>query len=194
VTHAGGAGLVVVKLGGSLLAHPAALDRVLELLAAVARRRPVAVVPGGGPFADAVRALDARLHLHPTTAHWMAVRAMDQYAELLAARLPGARLVASHAAVAGATAVGAVAVLAPHAELRAADPLPHGWDVTADSVAAWVAGALGADALVLVKAPGAPRDGAMDPYFPQALPAGLAHHVVPADRLDHLASALGDAR
>ena len=48
-----------------------------------------------------------------------------------------------------------VAVLAPYRWMRAADVLPHTWDATSDSVAAFVAGALDAERLVLVK----PVDG-----------------------------------
>jgi dihydroneopterin aldolase len=93
-----------------------------------------------------------------------------------------------------AGASGALAVLAPHAWLRAADPLPHSWDVTSDSIAAWVAGALGAAALVLVKAAGAAGDGLVDAYFARALPAGVAHLIVPADQRDALALALDRSR
>ena len=73
---------VIVKVGGSALLDRDALDRVLAVLDAASC--PVVVVPGGGPFADAVRDLDRRQRLPDTTAHWMAVSAMDQYAELLA--------------------------------------------------------------------------------------------------------------
>ena len=42
-------------------------------------------------------------------------------------------------------------VLLPSALLAERDPLPASWAVTADSIAAWVAGAAGAGRLVLVK-------------------------------------------
>ena len=183
---------VVVKVGGGLLAHPAALDRVLALLEDAARARRVLVVPGGGPFADAVRAADARLALRPSAAHWMAILAMDQCAHLLASRAHAARLVATRAEIAAALDGRQLPVLAPYALLRAADPLPHDWAVTSDSIAAWLAGALEAPRLVLVKPPGAPGDAsAVDAHFARALPAATAHAIVPADALARLASALG---
>ena len=46
---------------------------------------------------------------------------------------------------------GSVPVLAPLRWLRNADPLPHSWDVTSDSIAAWMAGEFGAADLLLVK-------------------------------------------
>src|SRR5262249_38910978 len=48
-------------------------------------------------------------------------------------------------------ASGRLNVLAPSAWLLRADPLPHSWDVTSDSIAAWVARALRVRRLILVK-------------------------------------------
>src|SRR5207249_595018 len=145
----------VVKLGGGALAHVGHFEAVLAAIAAAARDRRLLVVPGGGPFADAVREVDNRLKLSDDAAHWMAVLAMDQYAHLVAARLVGGMLVADRHEIADAFEAGLVPVLAPSRWLREADPLPHAWEVTSDSIAAWVAGAVGARSLVLVKPPGA---------------------------------------
>ncbi len=182
---------VVVKVGGGLLAHGGALEVVTAAVAAAARRARVVVVPGGGPFADAVRAADRTLGLSGDAAHWMAVLAMDQYAHLLVCRMPGAALVAGPADLEAAGPVRAPGpfVLAPSAWLRAEDPLPHSWDVTSDSIAAWVAGRLGARRLVLVKPPGAAGD-VVDAYFARALPDGLDWCAVPADDADALRAAL----
>jgi aspartokinase-like uncharacterized kinase len=164
---------VVVKVGGSLLAHEAHLDAVLAAIAAAVRRHVrLLVVPGGGPFAEAVRDLDRRIGLSDDAAHWMAILAMDQYAHVLVDRFEGR-----------------VPVLAPSKWLRDADPLPHSWDVTSDSIAAWVAGEVGAHRLVLVKPPGA-TGAVVDAYFPRALPASVTPVVVRADRLDELEAAL----
>ena len=67
-----------------------------------------------------------------------------------------------------------MAVLAPSRWLRAADVLPHDWDATSDSVAAFVAGALDAERLVLIKpASGGARRTLVDAYFALVLPVGL---------------------
>jgi 5-(aminomethyl)-3-furanmethanol phosphate kinase len=168
---------VVIKVGGGLLATPGALERVCRALGARGRREPVVVVPGGGPLADAVRELDRRVGLSADAAHWMAILAMDQYAHLLAERIAGARLVDGPGAIAGGGAAGEVAVLAPSRWLRAADPLPHTWDATSDSVAAFVAGALDAVRLVLVKPAEVGQDG-VDRCFELVAPAGLEVRVV----------------
>ena len=198
----------VVKLGGGVLPHAEYFDGALAAIAAAARERPLLVVPGGGPFADAVREVDRRHRLSDTAAHWMAVLAMDQYAHLVAARLGGAVLVEEPGEIAAALGAGRVPVLAPSRWLRAADPLPHVWDVTSDSLAAWIAGVVGARRLVLIKPPRlrpsdrtgstgfgaapAEADGSelVDVYFSRTLPASVTSVIVTADQVDALQAAL----
>jgi dihydroneopterin aldolase len=126
----------------------------------------------------------------------MAILAMDQYAHLIAGRLRGATLVASRDEIEGARSRGGrgkgarkIPVLAPYRWLREADPLPHSWDVTSDSIAAWVAGELGARRLILVKPAGAAGE-LVDPFFQHALPPGIDHVIVTADQLERLDAAL----
>lgn len=171
----------MVKIGGGLLGVAGALDPVCAAVSALGRREPVVVVPGGGPFADAVRGVEREVGLSPDAGHWMAILAMDQYAHLLAERIAGSRLVEEPGAIAGALADGEIAVLAPSRWLRAADPLPHSWDATSDSVAAFVAGALDAERLVLVK-PGAAGEEGLDRCFASVVPAGLEVRVAGWDR------------
>ena len=174
---------VVVKVGGSLLAHGPVLDGVIEAIVDAARDTRAAIVPGGGPFADTVRAIGRQHSLDDDTAHWMAVLAMDQYAHLLVGRYATLVLAESGPQVQAALASGRVPVIAPYRWLRDADPLPHSWDVTSDSISAWLAGALGATRLVLVKPPGARGEDTVDACFGITVPAGLSWSVVPADRL-----------
>ena len=181
----------VVKLGGAVLDHVETFDAVLAALGAAAQSRRLLIVPGGGAFADAVRDVDRRFRLSDTAAHWMAVLAMDQHAHLIAARLAGAALVAEPREIAAALDARDIPVLAPSRWLRTADPLPHSWDVTSDSIAAWVAGRVGAGRLVLVKPAGArPSDTIVDPYFTRALPPGVSSLMVAADQIDRLRTAL----
>jgi aspartokinase-like uncharacterized kinase len=176
----------LVKVGGGVLAQPALWYRALDAIARAAARERLVVVGGGGPFADTVRVMDERLDLADDAAHWMAILAMEQYAHALAEKLAGAVLVEDAAGIAEALNGGAIPVLAPYRWLRAADPLPHSWDVTSDSIAAWIAGALGATRVVLIKPAGSTGD-LVDPYFERALPRGVEVRAVPADRLDELA-------
>jgi aspartokinase-like uncharacterized kinase len=187
---------VVVKVGGGLLAAVADLDRVLTAIAALAQSRRTLVVPGGGPFADAVRRVDERIGLPDDAAHWMAVLAMDQYAHLIAARLPHGVVVSSVAEALVPGDANSIPVLAPSRWLQEADPLPHTWDVASDSIAAWVAGAVDARVLVLVKPAGA-ANPLVDGYFAHALPGSVQPIMVTADRaavvLSELAQSLSAA-
>jgi aspartokinase-like uncharacterized kinase len=172
---------VVVKVGGGLLGAAGALERVCVAVARLGRREALVVVPGGGPFADAVRELDRELGLSPEAAHWMAILAMDQYAHLLADRIRGGRLVEEPGAIAAVLAAGEIAILAPSRWLRAADTLPHSWDMTSDSIAAFVAGALDAVRLELVKPAEVGEEG-VDACFATVVPAGLEVRVVGWER------------
>jgi aspartokinase-like uncharacterized kinase len=179
-TRVGDAGVsVVVKVGGGLLAHPRHFEHVIAALESVSGAS-VLIVPGGGPFADAVRDADRRLRLGDDASHWMAILAMDQVAHLIVSRLTRGALVTDAAGSTAALAAGCLPVLAPFRWLRDADPLPHSWDVTSDSIAAWVAGAVGAARLGLIKPPGAVGPDCVDPQFARVVGAGLRVTVLPA--------------
>ena len=190
-----------MKVGGSLLALPSLFDTVVQTIGVCARDCRLLVVPGGGPFADVVRELDRSHGLSNDAAHWMAVSAMDQSALLVAERMDGGRAVHSLSGARAALAAGNVPVLAPSRWLKQSDPLPHTWDVTSDSIAAWVAGRVGAGHLVLVKPPGVgvcssessgvAIDGLVDPWFVKALPRSMKWTIVPADDEAALFRAVG---
>jgi 5-(aminomethyl)-3-furanmethanol phosphate kinase len=189
----GTARLVVVKVGGGLSRTSGALDAVASALALAGRRHRIVVVPGGGPFADAVRAFERRELLSADAAHWMAILAMDQYAHVLAERIDGATLVEEPGGIAAAVGGAGVTVLAPYRWMRAADVLPHTWEATSDSVAAFIAGALDAERMVLIKPadrPAAP--GQVDGCFASVLPVGLPWTAIGWERVGELAGLLDE--
>jgi aspartokinase-like uncharacterized kinase len=179
-------------------------------LAEVGQRNPLLVVPGGGPFAETVRALDRRYGLQDSTAHWMAIQGMDQYGRLLAGLIPGSEAVDDLAAAPDLADAGRVPVLLPYALLRAADPVPHSWDVTSDSIAAWVSGQIGVSLLVLLKDVDGlmgelgtlqetmtreqlARCGGVDRYLPELLPRlGLEMWAINGQRPQRLVELLGE--
>ncbi|MBK3801242.1 aspartate/glutamate/uridylate kinase [Azospirillum brasilense] len=165
--------LWVVKLGGSLWRAPE-LRRWLEILAA-ARRLRVVIVPGGGPFADAVRDAQPALGFSDRAAHRMALLAMEQYGTALAdlePRLTPARSLADLRGRPSPT-VWMPLPLADNADVA------ESWDVTSDSLAVWLAGALGASCAVLVKSAPLPdavasvtqlvTEGIVDPALPDRM-------------------------
>jgi aspartokinase-like uncharacterized kinase len=173
----------VVKIGGSLLQLDDALARTVAALDTLAPAHSLLIVPGGGPFADAVRAADARHPLGADDAHWMAILGMEQFAILLAARFLHAELVHDPDEMRRAHARGRIPVLAPYRWLREADPLPHGWDVTSDSIAAWVAESVGAQQLILIKPAAHDPRTAVDRYFDRARAPSMKCSIVTPDML-----------
>lgn len=138
--------LTVVKVGGGLGsgAGDDALRALCTTLGELGQRHPLLVVPGGAWFADAVREADRRFALPAATAHHMAVLGMEQFGWLLSELIPGAVRSAE-----ARPAAGRATVLLPGA--LQLDGLPASWQVTSDSIAAWVATRAGAGRLVLVK-------------------------------------------
>jgi aspartokinase-like uncharacterized kinase len=181
-------------VGGGLLSGVENFEAVLSEISEASRSVPLLVVPGGGPFADAVREVDDLLSLPDEATHWMAVLAMDQYAHLIASRLPTGKLVVRSKEIETTLDERCIPVLAPYRWMREADPLPHSWDVTSDSISAWVAAQVGAGRLVLVKPPGASGPGIVDPCFATVLPSHITVEIVTADRATDLRTALGVAR
>jgi len=151
----------VVKVGGSLFSE---VPRLVQEITGAGR--PVLVVPGGGQYADLIR----MLQLPEEQSHWMAIAAMEQFGWYIAVH--GMETVDEIGTPEG------VRVLLPYRVMRIEDPLPHTWDVTSDSIAAWVAQRLGLPLLLLKAVEGLTRDGILqarvaepypcrevDPYF-----------------------------
>ena len=138
----------VVKLGGSH-AFSEHLAGWVEAIADCAGH--VIVVPGGGPFADAVRDAQPKIGFDDAAAHHMALLAMEQYGCALAS-LNGAFVLANSAnAMERALDARQVPVWMPSRMALAAADIPASWEITSDSLAAWLAGHVGARQLLLVK-------------------------------------------
>ena len=154
------------------------------------------IVPGGGPFADAVRAAQPVLGFDDAAAHRMAILAMQQYAQALASLEPRLPLLATEAELRASRA----GIWLPWTLAGTTAELPASWSVTADSIAAWLAGRLGARGLALVKAatvpsPTDPASLAVSGIVDDAFPAWAARltcpvHVLAADRPQELTALL----
>jgi aspartokinase-like uncharacterized kinase len=170
--------VTVVKLGGSHAFAP----HLQEWLAALAEcGGRVVLVPGGGPFADAVRTAQPRMGFGDRAAHHMALLAMEQFGCSLASFGPPYAPAASEAAMRRLLARRQVPVWMPSRMALAAADIPASWDVTSDSLAAWLAGRIGAKRVLLVKAAEAAAaplsageliaGGVVDPAFARFLAA-----------------------
>lgn len=140
----------VLKVGGSL-SRRGELAPLCRTVADLAGRHRLLIVPGGAEFADQVRKAQRRHRLDEDAAHWMALLAMDQYGYVLQGMIPGSVLSDDPGVVCGAAERGVAGILAPAALLRRLDPLPHSWDVTSDTIAAWLAAHVHCRRLALLK-------------------------------------------
>ena len=139
----------VIKLGGSLLGSP----ELLHWLDLFARHGDgqIVIVPGGGIFADAVRESQKRSNSTDAVAHRMAVMAMDQYGVLMAGLNPQLVTAESELEIAERGWQHRAIVWLPSKMVSADETIPANWQVTSDSLAAWLASKLNAQHLILVK-------------------------------------------
>jgi aspartokinase-like uncharacterized kinase len=167
--------ITILKIGGSLLASDAASRLMREL--AAARPESLLIVPGGGAFADTVRAAQKQHALSDATAHHMALLAMEMVGTILASFAPGFVLAAASEEFTSAWQRGLTPVWAPARMVLAATEIPASWDVTSDSLAAWVASRIGAARLILAKSCEVPATKARDPA--QLATAGVVDPAFP---------------
>lgn len=141
-------GLVVVKLGGSVIRSP----RLRAWLDAIARTgRQTVVVPGGGALADEVRAAQSGLGFDDAAAHRMALLAMDQLAWAVAGLDPRFTVGTDQASLRAILSEGRVALWAPYAMVANDRRVASDWTVTSDSLALWLTAGLEADACYVIK-------------------------------------------
>lgn len=171
---------VVLKIGGSLI------DESANVLAQIPKNIPVLTVPGGGVFADFVRKADA----NDDESHWNAILAMDRFGRFLSTF--------GYPTTKELSFSNGTSVLLPYKILKERDPLPHSWDVTSDSIAAWVARELKAP-LILAKSVSSkfpPEEGSdiVDPFVAEfAKKMNLRVIIANARRDDELANAINQA-
>lgn len=141
--------MIVLKLGGSLFRHGPDILKCVERTG-----MDVLVVPGGGEFADLVRKVDVEYSLSDDASHWMAVLAMDQYAYYLS-DMTGIPLTSDFSDREG------IRIALPYEMLRKKDDLPHSWDVTSDTIAAWIAHMTGSLLIKATDVDGIIKDGTL---------------------------------
>lgn len=140
----------IIKVGGSLAEDPASLKALCQVLSVLAKTHRILIIPGGGKFADIVREFDERFNLSDTVAHKMAILAMDQFGLFLSNIAPNSCISYALEKAEKLSATGKLPILLPSRLMFHKDLLEHSWDVTSDSIAAYIAGLLHAKKLILV--------------------------------------------
>jgi len=138
----------VLKIGGSLSENPANLTLLCQKLSDLAKRHRILVVPGGGKFADIVRKFDKKYRISDKITHKMAILAMDQYGLLLSNITQSAYFVQNLREV--KSTKGILPIFLPSKFMFRKDPFEPSWNVTSDSISAYIADMLGVKKLILV--------------------------------------------
>ena len=167
-----------VKLGGSLAGSPL-LQEWLSLLADCGGGR-VIIVPGGGPFANAVRNSQSQWAYDDRTAHRMAILATEQYGLMMEGLDPRLFCAATEAELRKGLAQNRVPIWLAWPMVINDPGLPQDWSCSSDSLALWLAIRMQADALILVKSAPLPcpspslaalgRAGMLDTHFAALAP------------------------
>lgn len=143
----------VVKIGGSFQGNPHHLKKICRVLEEVSKEQYLFIVPGGGKFANLVKALQEKHDFSSITAHEMAILGMDIYGHLLGDLLPSFRKTEE------LKKEDKNRIFLPYKTLRDCEELEASWETTSDTIAAWVFGKGNFDKLILVKRVDGIREG-----------------------------------
>jgi 5-(aminomethyl)-3-furanmethanol phosphate kinase len=179
---------LVIKVGGSL-AETGRLGATLSMLSAA--QIPIVIVPGGGPFADAVRSLQREINFDDAVAHRVAMLAMEQMAEWIVSQRAGLKVAHSIDDISDCIMDGQIPVWAPLRMIGDDETISADWSATSDSLAVRLAELLGARLILLksvdvadgLSAEELARQGAVDGFFPEIVArAGVSWSIFgPAD-------------
>lgn len=164
----------VVKIGGSLQGSRHLQDWLDTLLER--GKGKVVIVAGGGDYADRVRRDQRLYNLDDLSAHRRAIQATEEFARDMQQICPALILADSIDAIRACLSREELPVWLPSAMMLDNVDLPASWEVTSDSMAAWLANELGFEGLFLVKSTALPADHGslmslseaqmIDAYFP----------------------------
>ena len=140
----------VIKLGGSLEQS----KQLIDCLNCIANnvKDNIIIVPGGGLFANHVRQSQQQWQFNDVIAHEMAILAMQQMALLFHSLQPNFQCLNTVKDIQSQIKKNTQIIWSPKiSELNKAG-IQASWDVTSDSLSAWLAMQLQANQLSLIKA------------------------------------------
>jgi len=138
----------VVKIGGSLFPNHA-----MELAKQLRNTNSV-IILGGGEFANLIREYDDELSFSKETTHWTAIDCMDIMAKLVSDKVESTKLTYSIEEVNKISDEGFTPIFAVSEFLKNEDPFDCSWDVTSDSIAAYISHLLNAKLLIITNVNG----------------------------------------
>ncbi|MCI7427841.1 MAG: delta 1-pyrroline-5-carboxylate synthetase [Methanobrevibacter sp.] len=138
----------VVKIGGSLFPNYA-IDLAKKL-----ENTNSLIVLGGGEFANLIRKYDSEINFSQETNHWTAIDCMDIIAKLVNDKVESTKLVYSIDDAIAISDEGFTPIFVVSKFLREDDPFECSWDVTSDSIAAYISHLLNANLLIVTNVNG----------------------------------------
>lgn len=138
----------VVKIGGSLFPNYA-IDLANRL-----ENTNSLIVLGGGEFANLIRKYDSEINFSDKTNHWTAIDCMDIIAKLVNDKVESAKLAYSIDEAIAISDEGFTPIFAVSKFLRDDDFFGCSWDVTSDSIAAYISHLLNANLLIVTNVNG----------------------------------------
>ncbi|WP_367135518.1 delta 1-pyrroline-5-carboxylate synthetase [Methanobrevibacter sp.] len=138
----------VVKIGGSLFPNYA-IDLAKKL-----ENTNSLIVLGGGEFANLIRKYDSEINFSQETNHWTAIDCMDIIAKLVNDKVESTKLAYSIDDAIAISNEGFTPIFVVSKFLREDDPFECSWDVTSDSIAAYISHRLNANLLIVTNVNG----------------------------------------
>ena len=133
----------VVKIGGSLFPRHA-IDLAERL-----KNTDSLIILGGGNFANLIRKYDAEMNFSDEANHWTAIDCMDIIAKLVNDKVESAGLAFSIDEANNLSNEGFTPIFIVSEFLKKENPFECSWDVTSDSIAAYVAHVLNANLFIV---------------------------------------------
>ena len=138
----------VVKIGGSLFPNYA-----IELAKRLKGTGSL-IVLGGGEFANLIRKYDEEINFSEDANHWTAIDCMDIIAKLVNDKVESTKLAYTIDEANKVSDDGFTPIFVVSDFLKSEDPFECSWDVTSDSIAAYVAHLLNANLLIVTNVNG----------------------------------------
>ncbi|MBI5815312.1 MAG: hypothetical protein HZB29_06835 [Nitrospinae bacterium] len=194
-----------LKIGGSL-DREVVLNHLLEAVEKIhGKTARMVIVPGGGGFADHVRARCGVRNVPGHVSHVQAALGMAQYGIEIAAKLECGALVHDEKETREVWRAGGIPVFIPYPFILTCAGIPKSWSATSDTVAVEICRALSISRLVLLKSvdgimktdgaaaaevsAGSPPDtDVVDPLFMKHLTGGMEAYIINGRKPERLAA------
>ncbi len=137
-----------MKIGGSLFP-----DYAIDLADKLKNTESL-IILGGGEFANLIRKYDEDINFSDETNHWTAIECMDIISKLVNDKVKSTKLAYSIDEANEISDKGFTPIFVVSQFLKTNDPFECSWDVTSDSIAAYVADIFDAKLLIVTNVNG----------------------------------------